>query len=174
MSWNDDLHAGMRRAGLFAAVPWAVVVTGPLLGAPVAGLVGVALVERLPLVAGAMTALAWLLYGVGVLLVGLLGVSGTVVKPAARVVGGVAAGLAGALAVSVAGCGGLLGAATGEPWLYVGALLTALLAAPAAAAWARLRYDATPTGATVAGLWALALGGGGVLLWGVGRLIERG
>lgn len=170
MSWNDDLRAAWRQAGLFAAVPWAVAVTGSLLGAPVCGLAGVALVERLPLAAGLLSALAWLLYGVGVLLVGLLGLSGHVTTPASRVAGGVAAGLAGAVAVAVAGCGGLLGAATEGRWLFVGALLSALLAAPAAAAWARLRYDATPTGATVAGLWALALGGGPVMLYGISRV----
>lgn len=151
----------MRQAGLFVALPWAAATSFFLLAAPVLVWAGAALPWPWPHVAWVTAGLAWVAVAIGSFLLAFLGTSGHVTRPAGRAFGGVAAGLAGATALSVASCTGLLSVAVPDDGLalLVAAAVSGLAAAPLAATWARLRYDASRDGRVFAAAWALALGG---------------
>lgn len=159
------LREGMRSAGLFMALPWAAVSSAFLLAPPV--LVWASAVVGSPKVTVAAAILAWLALAIGIVLVLLLGISGHVTRPLGRALGGAAAGLAGAAAVSIASCSGLLSVAVPDDSVVLLAVAGAFagIAAPLAAAWARLRYDAGRDGVALAAGWAVALGGLPLLLY---------
>lgn len=162
---TEQLRDGLWRifevAGLLAVAPWALAITAFLVSGT--GCAAYATWEQVA-TGGHAAHLAPLLLlapllGIGLALAYVVALSGTVQRPWRRVLGGVGSGLGAAFALSVATCAGLGGGVYGAPpgaSLAVGAV-SAIAAGTGAAAWARLRYDASPVGTVVAAAWTLGL-----------------
>ena len=157
-----EIQDGMRRffeaAGLLPLIPWAFVSSGLL----VAGTACAALAARPEWAPGtpAIAALMgmWPLSGIGLLLVWVVALSGTVRGPWRRALAGIGLGFVAALGVTVATCAGfgrVFGAGLGATLLGGCA---AILAAGAAAGWASLRYRASPAGVVASAGWVASAG----------------
>ncbi len=166
------IDEAFRAMGLLAVAPWALVAGACLFG----GLL-IPMVARVPGVPGRFVIggalLTWGAIGLGIVLTGVMAISGHVSTPASRVVGGVLAGLGAALGVATAACAGAVGLADPVNGLFLLAVaaLGVIVAAPAASVWARKRYDAGPVGAAIAAAWPVFVVGvplvfyGGIWTW---------
>lgn len=136
----------MVAAGLWGAMPWAVVSSALLVGGLLLGMIPV------------LGCFGWVGAAIGAFLVGLLGFGGVVSRPWWRVLGGIVVGEAAALAVVLASIGGAI--ATTQEGLGGGQILAGLatfFATAASAAWAYLRWGAGPTGTAVVAVWTFVV-----------------
>lgn len=154
------IQAAFRELGLWAVLPWAAgsgvlqLAAGGCLALAAAG---GASPSRLQLAA----MMLWLpLLGVGLLLAGVMGISGTRTDAPGGLLGGMAYGLAGTLLLGACQAMGAVGLVFELP---AAAALggTALCTGGAAAlgvGWARARYGASPAGVAATASWALLVG----------------